>query len=203
MNTGSRLNVLRQWLNTSQRKAISLGTLTALLVAILVWGSFRPTIVAITEVLSKNKQGTEWLTLLSTKNTNLSQLIEEQQQISTQLSSLTSYFPPDSNFSLFIANLDSGAKRNSFTLDNVQFDEKRTQQVDRDAVFSFTKLQPILFNISVNGPAANIPGYLNFLSSMPYGVRIVETSYAESRSTNVDVNIRLIVYKLRSEVTDE
>jgi len=201
MNT--RTNVIRQWLNTSQRKAISLGTLTALLVAVLIWGSFRPTIVAITEVVSKNNRGKEWQEMLSEKNTNLSLLIEEQQQQSDNLASLTAYFPPDSNFSLFIANLDAGAKRNNFTLDTVTFDEKRTAAADKDAVFRFTKLQPISFNLVLNGPPASIPGYLNFLSTMPYGVRIVEVSYAETRSSTVDVNLRIIVYKLRAAVTDE
>ncbi|WKZ30508.1 MAG: hypothetical protein QY314_01905 [Candidatus Dojkabacteria bacterium] len=184
-------------LKTSQQKAFSTGALTVALIAILVWGSLRPTIITIFETGEKFNQKTQLLEALKSQNSTLTQLLAEREEAKDELQNIDLYFPYDGNFSLFIINLNQVAHQYDFRMPNVSFAETSSRQIENNPTFQFIGMRPTTFQIGLEGNPANIFQFSSYVENTPFFPKLINISYSNPKDGNTTaVDLTYLVYKL-------
>lgn len=185
-------------LQTSQQKAISTGLLTLVLVTVLLWGSFRPTLLTILETNTKFQEKTDILNRLETQNTRLTELLSKQAELSKEINALDHYFPSNGDYSLFITNLNSIAEKNNLKLNSVSFSASYFRQVANNVNLQYPEMTPTTFQVAITGDPANLPVFLSFLEGTPFMPKILSIGYSPNRSNplKTTMSVTLLLYKM-------
>jgi hypothetical protein len=168
--------------------------------AILVWGSLRPTITTIFETGEKFNQKTQLLDALKTQNSTLTQLLAEREEAKDELKNINLYFPFDGNFSLFIINLNQIANKYDFEMSNVSFAETTNRQIENNPAFQYVSMKPTTFQVGLKGNSSNLFQFASYLENTPFFPKLVNISYSGSPQADgkTAVDVTFLVYKLES-----
>lgn len=201
MAVSSTQRDLSSILKTSQQKAVSTGALTIGLLAILVWGSLRPTISTIFETNDKFQEKTAVLQLLKTQNSRLTQLLAQREEAKDDLRNLDLYFPYDGNFSLFIVNLNMIARKYEYKMDSVTFSETINKQIENNQALQYDGMKPVSFQVSLTGNSSNLFSYLSYLENTPFFPKVIDISYGSSLNEDKNnLSITFLIYKLNGQL---
>lgn len=187
-------------LKTSQQRAFSTGILTAILVAVLAWGSLRPTIVTIFETNQKFNEKTTYLNALKKQNSSLTRLVSQKNDNKVALTRLNIYHPADGNYALFISNLDKIVQKYNFKLNNVSFSETATRQFTDLPAFQYESFTPVTFQMSIEGNAALLDQLCSYLENTPYLPKVTSINYAPTASGKTNVSLIIVLYKLTTPI---
>jgi Tfp pilus assembly protein PilO len=184
-------------LKTSQQKAISTGILTFTLVAALLWGSFRPTVITIIETNNKFKEKTQALEKFETQNSNLTTLLTKRLELQPELKSLDYFFPHDGDYSLFVTNLNQIAKNYGLTLDSVIFSDTYFRQVEKVTALQFEAMTPVTFQASLSGDVSKVAQFLSYVESIPFLPKVIGVGYSPNRADPAKTNVSttFLMYK--------
>jgi len=187
-------------LRTSQQKAISTGLLTLILIAVLVIGSLRPTIITILETNQKYEEKQQLLTTLKHQNQRITQLVSQKQDAKNTLDAINHYFPYDGNYSLFIVNLNQIAKSYQLDMPNVSFSESINNQIKENSLFSYKGMTPTTFQVTLTGSKSNLVSFLSYLENSPFFPKIVGIQHSGLLSSSGTISLTFVVYKLENEL---
>lgn len=188
-------------LKTSQQKAISTGILTFTLVAALLWGSFRPTIITILETNKKYQEKTAALAKFEQQNSNLTTLLTKRIELQPELTSFDYFFPHDGDYSLFIVNLNQIAKNYGLVLSSVVFSDTYYRQVEKVSALQFNPMIPVTFQVSITGDSGKIAQFLSYIESTPFQPKVISVSYApnHSKPTQTAISLTFLMYKMNTK----
>lgn len=188
-------------LKTSQQKAISTGILTFALVAALLWGSFRPTLITIIETNRKYEEKTRALKKFEDQNANLTALITKRLELKSSLAALDYFFPYDGDYSLFVTNLNQIAKNYGLTLNAVNFSDTYFRQVEKVTSLQFNGMTPVTFQASLTGDSSKVAQFLSYTESTPFLPKVVSISYSPNRINpdKTSISAIFLVYKMSAK----
>lgn len=186
----------------NQQKAVNTTLLTLILVAVLAWGSLRPTIQTITNTSKKYNEYSAALEKLKTFNTNLTQLISSQDENKDDLKKIDLYYPYDANYSLFIANLKEISTQHGFALNGVSFTAQGQRQLENTQKLKYSNLASTAFRLEIEGALNNLPEYLVHIERLPYSPKIIGVAYSPNARdvTKNKINITIVLYRLNNKV---
>jgi hypothetical protein len=192
-------------LRTSQQKAFSTGIFTFGLIAVLLWGSLRPTISTIFETSEKFQTKQALLKQLENQNTTLTKLIADKESLKDDLKKLDTYFPSDGNYALFIANLNLIFTKYNYTLQSVNFSNTITRQLETNPNYAFEQMSPVTFQFAIRGNPSNIVALTSYIEGTPYVPKILSVSYTynKTKPDDTDIVVSLLVYKLSAPIINE
>jgi Tfp pilus assembly protein PilO len=189
---------LSEIIKTSQQRAISTGLLTFGLLTVLLWGSFRPTVITIIETNRKYENQKVALQKFQLQNTNITSLVTKSLELKDDLAGLDYYFPNDGDYSLFITNLNQIAKNYDLRLESVSFSSTYFRQVEKVTSLQFDALTPVTFQTLIVGDSTKISQFLSYIENTPFLPKVIGISYSPNR-TNIEktnISITFLVYKM-------
>ena len=157
---------------------------------VLIVGAIRPTVVTITRINSEIDQKERTEEALSNKITALTELDTQYIGLKKSFEDISLVFPTESNFSLFMANIDAVSSKNGFTLKGLSFSEYKEQ-----SPVSTITLKPWSVRLSVQGKKANLVNFLKDLESLPMYPVIESVSFSDDADTEEEtvysINMRI------------
>ena len=157
---------------------------------VLIVGAIRPTVVTITRINSEIDQKERTEEALSNKITALTELDTQYIGLKKSFEDISLVFPTESNFSLFMANIDAVSSKNGFTLKGLSFSEYK-----EESPVSTITLKPWSVRLSVQGKKANLVNFLKDLESLPMYPVIESVSFSDDADTEEEtvysINMRI------------
>ncbi len=171
-------------------KTYGFAAFTLFVVIILLVGAIRPTVLTITRINREIRDKSFLNEQLENKINNLANLGTQFSTISSDSENLPLIFPPEGNFSLFMANVEEISRSLGFTLSGVSFGKVDDYEVN------LTTLAPLSARLNVTGNRQNLIRLLEALEAMPMFPIIRQVSYSipENDTGLTNISIELVIY---------
>jgi Tfp pilus assembly protein PilO len=175
-----------------QNKTYSFAIFTIVVVIVLLVGAIRPTLLTITRISRDIREKKHINEQLELKLNSLGQLSSQYATIEFQAQYLPQIFPTQSNFSLFMANVEQIAKDNGYVLNSISFGS--IEEVD----MKLNVLKPWSARLAVTGNKSNIVRLLSAFEEMPMYPIVNKVSFSNNDKNNGQTvySIELIIFRV-------
>lgn len=174
---------LREYLETKQGKTYFIATITMITVAIMLVFAIVPASTSITDKIAQNKVRREYLDALTEKETNIKNLLTQEEQSQNQLLFLDASLPGKRNDEFILANLGEMANVTNTHVVVADFGESSTTNL-RSNIESQQMLRQVPITLSVQGTIPNLGDFIRKLESFPMPFLIESISYSNKSVQN-------------------
>lgn len=182
----------RRMLRTPMRKTFTMLGFTLVALIFFIMGAIRPTLKTISKLRAEIKEREQANEQLQEKIDTINELQSKYGEMETDLEVIELYFPPDMDYSLVMASLESVTKRYGFRMNNLSISE------DENKTSKFKNMGYVGFSTSVTGRLSNLIKLLKHLEGMPVIPNMLAVSYSptdQEDDTELDVSIRMSLYR--------
>jgi Tfp pilus assembly protein PilO len=197
-------DTVKRILDTPQKKTYTFLGATLILILVLLFGAIRPTLVTITKLRNEIKQREDINERLQSKINVIGDLQDDYSRLEEDLDMLEYYFPQNSDYSLFLANIEQIVKSFGYELERVSIQSHQGED-SADAEIVYQGMNKVNAAISVKGSEKDLPNLIENLEGLPFIPQITRISYSpatEGDSGQVEVRISFELYQKSAETVD-
>ena len=187
---------------TAQSKTFFAGGFTLLFAFLLVIGAIRPTISDIIRIRTQLKRYKEIAVKLDDKIDTIYELKSELDARQRTLAYFDIYYPYNTDYSLFVSNLEYIVKQEKATLLSVTYSEKtKDEYVKRFQKKGIKSLDPIVFTVTIQGDYNQLLAFLKQLEQNPYLPQVISMGYrADKADQKRAFTINILLFRLKKPI---
>lgn len=180
---------LRDYLETKQGKTYFIAIITLITVTIMLVFAIVPAVKSITDKVAQNNVRRDYLDALTEKETNIKDLIVQEEQSQPQIAFLESSLPSNRNDEFILANLGEMAKQSNSYLVNADFGTDSVAKIDSN-VETKSRLKQVPVTISIQGTIPTLGEFIKKMESfpMPFTMESIIFGNKDVRSQKLPLN---------------
>lgn len=175
-----------------QNKTYSFAIFTIVVVIVLLVGAVRPTLLTITKINKDIREKKHIDQQLEVKLNNMGRLSSEYSTLQADIEVLPLIFPVQSNFSLFMSNVEEVSKNNGYTLTGISFGS------GQEIPLKLNVLKPWSARLTLTGNRANLIRLLSDYEEMPMFPIVNKVSFSnnDKNEGKTQYSVELLLFKI-------
>lgn len=165
--------------STDQNRTYTTAVATIIVVILMIVFAIVPAYSSITSEIKTNQDKTKYLSDLSTKVTNLNNLIDETNNEGLAIDLMNTYLSTKSNNELIIANFSQIASANNCILNNISF---QNPQIVNSLKIQVSNISAVPFTLSFSCPYNSLEVVYSAINKFPVPILITSISYTNDKS---------------------
>jgi Tfp pilus assembly protein PilO len=180
---------LRDYLETKQGKTYFIAIITLITVTIMLVFAIVPAVKSITDKVAQNNVRRDYLDALTQKESNIKELIVQEEQSQAQIAFLDSSLPSKRNDEFILANIGEMAKISNSYLVSADFGTDSVAKID-SKVETKSRLKQVPVTISIQGTIPTLGEFIKKMESFPMPFTMESTIFGNKdvRSQKLPLN---------------
>lgn len=180
---------LREYLETKQGKTYFIAIVTIITVTVMLVFAIVPAVKSITDKIAQNNVRREYLQALTEKESNIKDLLIQEEQSQSQIDFLNSSLPSKRNDEFIYANLAEMANQSNSYLVSADFADELVASIKSD-VETKSRLKQVPLTINVQGTIPSLGEFVNKMESfpMPFTIDSMVFGNKDVRSQNLPLS---------------
>jgi Tfp pilus assembly protein PilO len=180
---------LRDYLETKQGKTYFIAIITLITVTIMLVFAIVPAVKSITDKVAQNNVRRDYLDAITQKESNIKELIVQEEQSQAQIAFLDSSLPSKRNDEFILANIGEMAKISNSYLVSADFGTDSVAKID-SKVETKSRLKQVPVTISIQGTIPTLGEFIKKMESFPMPFTMESTIFGNKdvRSQKLPLN---------------